>query len=491
MQTTEFKILLVDDNAHDRDLASLVLGQKLKDSRIFPVGDALEFAEHLKAGDFNVVITERRCDWADDDRILHSLRRHYPRCPVILFTHKRKNAPNGNAGRGYDGYVAKSSAGFLKLADTVERALRPAAEETVDPASLAPPTDHLPVGVFSIDAQGRLHYANTRARSILGLADNAGELPELPELIDEETARDRLRDAIRRNQAINDLDTRIVGHPGNGWVRISLWQAGNGPAGHAFEGVITDISAYRRVVTKLTRNAEDLQRSNTALERFAYVASHDLQEPLSYITRYANLFNDRYDLDDDANQYLKYIVENSERLQSMVDDILAYSRVGTRGNRFEPVYFGDLADAAAKGLAGLIAETAADYSRDELPVIRADGRQIQQLFQNLFSNALKFRGKDSPEIRVSAKRKDGLWQFSVADNGIGMDPAGSERIFDMFQRLHTSEEYPGNGIGLAICRSIVERHGGRIWAESTPGKGTVMHFTIADEDDVAPDDATD
>jgi signal transduction histidine kinase len=176
---------------------------------------------------------------------------------------------------------------------------------------------------------------------------------------------------------------------------------------------------------------------------------------------------------------MEHIVDSSNRLQSMIDDILEFSRVGTRGDSFVQVDFNAVTKAAATSLESAFEEFDVELICDELPVLDADSRQIQQLFQNLFSNAIKFRGDKPPKITVTASETAGQWQFSVRDNGIGMSPDAGERIFEMFQRLHTNEEHPGNGIGLAICRSIVERHGGSIWVESTPGEGSVFHFTIA------------
>jgi chemotaxis family two-component system sensor kinase Cph1 len=241
-----------------------------------------------------------------------------------------------------------------------------------------------------------------------------------------------------------------------------------------------DISSYQEALNRLAVRTEELSRSNSDLERFAYVASHDLQEPLSYISRYAGLLLERYDAngDPDARQYLSHISDSAQRLQSMVDDILTYSRLSRQGESFAAVDFGEAADAAASTLEDTFQETHAVLERGPRPTLDADRMQIQQLFRNLFSNSLKFRGENPPTIRVLAREEAGYWRFSVKDNGIGIEPEGINEIFGMFRRLHTSKEYSGTGVGLAICQSIVERHGGKIWAESEPGKGATIYFTI-------------
>lgn len=231
---------------------------------------------------------------------------------------------------------------------------------------------------------------------------------------------------------------------------------------------------------QLAQQAEELARSNAELERFAYVASHDLQEPLRVVSSYVELFLRRYGagLPDEGEIYLGFVLDGVERMRQLIKDLLAYSRVDTYGRAPARASSRIVFDAAQARLATLIAETDAVIIVDPLPDVLADETQLEQLFQNLLSNALKFRLAKPPRIHVYAQRKDKLWYFSVQDNGIGIDMEQSERIFKIFQRLHTREEYPGTGIGLAICKRIVERHGGRIWLESTPGKGSTFHFSL-------------
>jgi light-regulated signal transduction histidine kinase (bacteriophytochrome) len=226
---------------------------------------------------------------------------------------------------------------------------------------------------------------------------------------------------------------------------------------------------------------ENLRRSNKELEQFAYVASHDLQEPLRVITGYLQLIERRYTekLDDDGRQFIDYVVEAVNRMQQLISDLLQYSRVGSRGLPIKPSDMGAAVREALDALQKMIEETDAVVRCDPLPTVPADGRQLVQLFQNLIGNSIKFRSPErKPEIYVSARREDEGWKFSVGDNGIGIEPQYWEQIFVIFQRLHTRQKYPGTGIGLAVCKKIVERHGGRIWLDSRPGEGTTFHFTL-------------
>jgi signal transduction histidine kinase len=254
-----------------------------------------------------------------------------------------------------------------------------------------------------------------------------------------------------------------------------------------FQEVQRELAERKRAEEELKQTMAELARSNQELEQFAYVASHDLQEPLRMVASYVQLLARRYQgrLDADADEFIAYAVDGATRMQALINDLLAYSRVGTRGKPFEPTDCEAILDQALANLQVAIEENGAAVTHDLLPTVMADATQLTQLFQNLIGNAVKFRGEESLRIHISAhwpsaieNRKSDEWIFSVRDNGIGIDPEYHERIFLIFQRLHTREEYPGTGIGLAICRKIVERHGGRIWVESQPGKGSIFYFTI-------------
>ena len=262
-----------------------------------------------------------------------------------------------------------------------------------------------------------------------------------------------------------------------------------------YRGVGRDITrrnlaqaALRDAHDELERKAHELARSNEELQQFAYVASHDLQEPLRMISSYTQLLERRYRdrLDSDASEFMDFIVDGAARMKQLIEDLLAYSRVGTRGRPFQSVDCEAVLDKVLTNLRGAIEQSAARITHDPLPSVVGDAGQLVQLLQNLIGNAVKFRGEAAPLVHVGARSCGGGWQFSVKDQGIGIDPQYFERIFLMFQRLHSKAEYPGTGIGLAICKKIVERHGGRIWVESQPGRGCTFFFTLCAQ--AAPED---
>ena len=226
--------------------------------------------------------------------------------------------------------------------------------------------------------------------------------------------------------------------------------------------------------------ARELERSNEELQQFAYVASHDLQEPLRMVSSYTQLLERRYGdrLDGDAKEFMDFIVDGAARMKQLIEDLLAYSRVGTRGRELSPTSSGAALDKALANLRAAQEASGAQVTHDEMPEVLADGAQLTQLFQNLVGNAMKFRGEEAPRVHVGVEGRDKAWVFTVRDNGIGLDPQYADRIFMMFQRLHNKAEYPGTGIGLAICKKIVERHGGHIWVESKPGEGATFGFTL-------------
>jgi NO-binding membrane sensor protein with MHYT domain/nitrogen-specific signal transduction histidine kinase len=248
----------------------------------------------------------------------------------------------------------------------------------------------------------------------------------------------------------------------------------------ALANIHQGISQLELAKHALQCKSEELARSNAELEQFAYVASHDLQEPLRMVASYTQLLARRYQgkLDRDADEFIGFAVDGATRMQTLIRDLLSYSRVMTQGRSLQPVDTRSAFDAACENLHKAIEESGVSVSVGALPVIHADATQMTQLFQNLLGNALKYRNEHTPRIHVDAKPAEKSWLFSVEDNGIGIEAQYFERIFQMFQRLHTREKYSGTGIGLAICRRIVERHGGRIWVESAPGRGSTFLFAI-------------
>ncbi len=242
-----------------------------------------------------------------------------------------------------------------------------------------------------------------------------------------------------------------------------------------------DITERKSMEYEIVQASEKLKQSNAELEQFAYVASHDLQEPLRMVASYVQLIERRYKgkLDSDADEFIGYAVDGANRMRGLIDDLLTYSRVARLGKPFEPTDIESTLEIALLNLKTSIAENKAMVTHDKLPMVMADGGQLVQLFQNLIGNGIKFHGDQAPHVHVSAQVRDTDYLFSVRDNGIGISPEYYDRLFKIFQRLHTREEYPGSGIGLAVCKRIVERHGGRIWIESQMGKGSTIYFTLS------------
>jgi signal transduction histidine kinase len=246
------------------------------------------------------------------------------------------------------------------------------------------------------------------------------------------------------------------------------------------ERLADEAQDHKRTARKLARRTEELERSNKDLQQFAYVASHDLQEPLRMVSSYVQLLQRRYQgkLDADADDFIDFAVDGATRMQHLIQGLLSYSRINTHGNPPSPTDVGQVVAQVTTNLRLAIDESSARITCESLPVVEADAIQLTQLFQNLVGNAIKFCGALPPQIHITVEKDDPNWIFSVKDNGIGLDPEFADRIFTIFQRLHSRKDYPGTGIGLAICKRIVERHGGSIWVTSAPGEGSTFRFTL-------------
>ncbi|MBW2001374.1 MAG: PAS domain-containing protein [Deltaproteobacteria bacterium] len=296
------------------------------------------------------------------------------------------------------------------------------------------------------------------------IKDKKGNITGLLGIFWEITERKRMEEALLK--ARDELEERVK-------ERTAELSKAN-------EELQAEIIERKRTRKKLKRYAFELERSNQELQHFAYVASHDLQEPLRMVASYTQLLAKRYKgrLDSDADEFIAYAVDGATRMQVLINDLLSYSRVGTKGKDFRPTDCGTVLEHTLDNLKQVIEESGVEVTYNPLPTVIADDMQLGQLFQNLIANAIRFRSKDSPHIHVSAERNEDKWIFSVRDNGIGIDPEFHKRIFVIFQRLHKRGEYPGTGIGLAVCNKIVERHAGRIWVESNPKEGSTFYFTI-------------
>jgi len=346
-------------------------------------------------------------------------------------------------------------------------------------------------GVAVADADGRLRLFNRAAARLLGLGPVDAPPGDWPERYGFREAdgvtpfpaeRLPLVRAIR-GEAVDDQELCVAreGGPAGLWLSINsrpMRDAGGRVTGGV--SVLRDVSRRVAAERALDRRTLELQRSNAELEEFAYVASHDLQEPLRVVRGHADLLARRCRgrLDADADRFLGTILGHTDRMIALVSDLLTLSRVGTSTAAPEACDAGLQCDRAVACLRDLIEREGAAVSRDPLPWVRAVPAHLAQLFQNLIANGVKFHGERPPRVHVSGEIGDGEATLAVRDEGIGIDPAALEAIFGMFTRLHRRDEYAGSGIGLAICRRIVERHGGRLWAESEPGRGAVFRFTL-------------
>lgn len=289
-----------------------------------------------------------------------------------------------------------------------------------------------------------------------------------------------------RTYGISELDAvaesfnRMVGELGK---RDALLAASNVQLEAMNSDLKREVEEREQIANDLKQFTVQLERSNQELEQFAYVASHDLQEPLRVVAGYLQLLERRYKgrLDQDADKFIAFAVDAAKRMQALINDLLAYSRVGRQLKPMIPTDMNQVVADALKNLRVMIEERGAVVEVGELPTVSADAGQLTLVFQNLIGNAIKFHGDKPPLVRVQAKACPKEWEFSIQDNGIGIDMQYSKRIFLIFQRLHTREEYPGTGIGLAICQKIIERHGGRVWLESQSGQGSTFFFTIPSE----------
>jgi len=337
--------------------------------------------------------------------------------------------------------------------------------------------------LVTIDRDGKITDVNLAAEKATGLSRQALVGTDFCDYFTEpEKARAGFQRAFREG-TVRDYELAIR-HRDGGTTPVlynaSVYRGETGGIAGVFAAA-RDISNRKRAEALAAEKTAELERSNAELQQFAYVASHDLQEPLRAVASFTRLLGERYRgrLDADADEFIGFAVEGAKRAQRLIYDLLAYSRVTTRGAAFAPTDCEAVLRDTLADLAAAIEETGGQVTHDPLPTLEADATQLGQVLQNLIGNALKFHRAEPPRVHVSARRIVGAWRFAVRDNGIGIQPQYTGQIFDVFQRLHTSAEYPGTGIGLAIAKKIVERHGGRIWVESEPEKGSTFFFTIS------------
>ncbi len=349
-----------------------------------------------------------------------------------------------------------------------------------------------PDAIVIVDRDGAIRIVNGQTEKLFGYprAELLGQPVDrlVPDALHaaHATHRDRyLSDARTRPMGVG-LDLRARRKDGVEIpVEISLSPLSMPDGTPLVIATVRDVTERHEWEAALARRSEELEQSNAELQQFAYVASHDLQEPLRMIVSFLGLLKKRYAgrLDADADEFINFAVDGGARMQALIQDLLAYSRLGGRDLSYELVDTGSVVDDVLTELRHAIDESHARVTRGRMPKIKADTHQLSRVFQNLIGNALKFRRDEAPRVTVEAEQLPGAWVFSVKDNGIGIPPDQFDRIFRIFQRLHSQSEYPGTGIGLAICKRIVERHGGRIWLDSSVGQGATFHFTLPAGDD--------
>lgn len=347
--------------------------------------------------------------------------------------------------------------------------------------------------VLIVDGQGRIAYASDSAVTLTGFTASMLLGTPLFELFHEDD-----RPAIDRSMNVPpDCGARGQTTEVRFKTKDGAWRIGeivfvNRLSDPAIGGVVVtvyDVTENREAAQALERQAFELKRSNEDLQQFAYVASHDLQEPLRMVIGYMGLLEKRYagKLGPEANEFIGFAVDGAKRMQALINDLLVYSRTGTQGKETQEVDSSAILGKTIETLKIAIQENNARVTHDELPLVRAEGTQLGQLFQNLIGNALKYRNGNAPEVHIGCRRAGNYWEFFVRDNGIGIDPQFAQKVFIIFQRLHTKEQYPGTGIGLAVCKKIVERHGGKIWVESIPQEGSTFYFTLPATQSLARD----
>ncbi len=480
-------VLVVDSNPDDRRLAAVMLAHEFGPVEVIEAGEAASFTAALRGRRFGIALVEPRLPWLAPRDVLDLVAEARPdACLVVVTSDLDEELAALAVARGADALVVKSSAGFLRLPSAVRGALFRARRRQAAAQRDAPYrklVEGLPVGVFIASSEGRILEANPALATILGYS-GPDELSRrsLEGLFLHQRDADTWRSTLESSGAIAGFDVAVRrADGGSAWARVAAWIVEDSASGvRQLHGTVEETGGYHAAQEELAKRSAALARSNADLERFAYVVSHDLQQPLGVISRSLDLVpaGDGDPLGPDGARCLDNARRAADTLQRMIDAVLGYSRIDTRGGAFAPVELDRVFDRVVSLLEAEIEAAGAEVTREQLPVVHGDEAQLVQLLQNLIGNALKFRAERRPVIRVSARAAADQWLIEVRDNGIGVPAEAAERIFEMFQRLHTEAEVPGTGIGLAVCRRIADRHGGRIWVQSTPGDGAAFRVAL-------------
>jgi len=484
-------ILLLDDGADDRELVRLVLTGAFGEVAIEEVTDAAALARAVSGGRFGAALCEHELSWIRSRDLLRLLRDLRPDCPVIVLTAAPiERVASALLHLAPDALLPKTATGYAGLPRALRAALLAARRRTATEASEAPARrllDALPAGIFVASDDGTLLDANPALARLLGFATAADCVHRsLDGFFASPGDGESWRTRLLAGEGTLATETRLSRADGTAVaVRISAWRCGGEPGGVLrLQGMVEERAASSESGSAPRERSAVLARSNGELQEMVYAVSHDLRQPITQVVRTLELLEkaNGAELGAEGRELLGLAQQSSRRLDDMVAAVLGCARIESRGRSFQPV---DLAALFARVVERLEPERAAagaEISHDPLPSLPGDEAQLEQLLQNLLDNALKFRApaaKRAPRIHLAARDEGESWHLELRDNGVGIAPQDAERIFAIFQRLHTADEIPGNGIGLAICRRIVARHGGRIWVESRPDEGSTFHFTLA------------
>ena len=488
------RILLADDNADMREYVARLLSQRY---RIITVANGTDALKAALSEPPDLILSDVMMPGLDGFRLLEELRARPETAtiPVILLSARAGEESRAEGlGAGADDYLIKPFTARELLArigahlsmSRRRKAAEQALKETQNTLQSFYDSSPFLMGVAEIEGESLVGiYGNSAAASFLGSAEReifnrTGEELGLPHEISALWI-ERFRESQTQGRAVR-LEYEHPRANGDCWLSACVNFLGCGPTGRPrFSFVAEDSTERKKNDERLRQSNNELRRANADLEQFAYSASHDLREPLRQVAIYSQLLEKKYGdkLEGKGSQYLEYCVEGAHRLEMLISDLLAYSQATlTADVLLEPVDIYQVLDTVKKNLSTSIAETAAEISASSLPVVYANSVPLVHLFQNLISNALKYRSKKQPRIEIGAAEDGSYWRFSVQDNGIGIPQEFQTQIFGIFKRLHNRAEYPGTGIGLAICQKIVDQYGGRIWVESEPGHGSTFYFTF-------------
>jgi PAS domain S-box-containing protein len=483
-----FHFLLVEDNPLDAELVRSELRRAGFDFTFATVQTPDDFTREVRTHCPDIVLADYSLPQWSGMEALEILVQEGLNVPLILVSGMLGEETAVDCiKKGATDYVLKRALARLPVAirralqEKELRARNKLAEELFRRA-----VESSPSGILMTDESGTIVLANAKTEKLFGYKceEMVGQSIEMlvPGRVREVHREHRAayRDAPAGRELGHSRDLACLHKDGTEFPAEVGLNPVQTSTGMRILIAVVDLTARKAGERKAEEHTRELQRSNEELEQFAYIAAHDLQEPLRMVVSYTELLRERYQgkLDEKAAKYIGYAVDGAQRMQRLLNDLLDYSRVGTRQKALRATDTEAVLTSVLRGLQKAVEANHAVIVREKLPEVLADEVQLGQVLQNLIGNALKFHGKHAPQIRVSAETAEKMVRFAVADNGIGMEKESSGRIFQMFQRLHTREEYEGSGIGLAIVKKIVERHGGKIWFDSVAGEGTTFYFTI-------------